>query len=263
MPELFENQCCPITLRCLLRFFRMRSPHYSSDAQDFYTNGNLQHIYRLPGVSCEVCKTTHGGSRILSISAPPQIQNDSRFKSRWPIPDKEHAAMQKEVAGYLNKEFVSFDTFRPGDNFQPAYLDIPAKPTADFLWPNVRSFVISERLKKLVFEELVGDVEMVPVQLRKIGKAEQSDHHDTVEPYYQVLLKSESDYPKGGEPISICPVCKQETFEDEKRELVMREEMWRGQPIFFLKTTLYMVVTEPLAEKIKNVHATNVDFVPF
>jgi len=241
----------------------MRSPQYSSDAQDFYTNGNLEHSFRLPGVSCEVCRTTHGGSRILSISAPPQIQNDSRFKSRWPIPEKEHAAMQKEVAGYLNKEFVSFVTFKPGDNFQPAYLDIPAKPTTDFLWPNVRSFVISERMKTLVFDKLSVDVEIVPVHLRKIGNLKHPDHDETIDPYYQVLLKSESDYPKGGEPISICPVCKQEIFDDQQRELKMREKMWRGQQIFFLKTTLYLVVTELLAEKIKKTHATNVDFVPF
>jgi len=262
----------------------MRSPEYSSDIQDLSINGNLEHIYRFPAVSCVSCKATYGGSRILSVSAPPQIQNDKRFKSRWPVSDEEHASMQREVAGYLNKECISFVTFRPGDNFQPAYLDIPTAPTADFLWPNIRSFVISERMKKMVFDKLSDHVEIVPVQLRKIGKrngrvavlngdsrepesyihiADDTDHRESVGPYHQVLVRSESDYPKGGTPISVCPVCKRESIDDEKRELTMTEKMWRGQPIFFLRTTLYIVVTEPLAEKIRKTQTCNVDFIPY
>jgi hypothetical protein len=240
----------------------MRPPRYSSDSQDFFINGNLEHLYRLPGVTCEVCNTSHGGSRILPISAPEQIQNDSRFRSRWPVPQQEHIALQQEVAGYLNLDCESFVTFRPGDTFQPAYLDVPSRPAMDFLWSNPRSFVISERIKKRVFDELTNEVVMVQVQLRKIGKPADEIDQNSIQPYYQVLIASESDYPKGGEPITSCPVCKQESFDDSKRELVMRNDMWKGQQIFFLKTTLYMIVTEVLVEKIRQANATNIDFVP-
>jgi hypothetical protein len=248
-----------------LRFFRMQSPEYSSASQDLNINGNLEYIYRLPGLSCAACGATYGGSRILSVSAPPQIQNDKRFMSRWPISDEEHAALQKELAGYLEKEFVPFVTFRPGDSFQPAYLDIPSKPTADFLWPNIRCFVVSERMKKMVFDELSGDVEIVPVQLRKIGKinvllppaipasngpkdvideTELNNPDNSNGAYYQILVRSESDYPTGvGTPVSTCPLCKRKSIDEEKRELVMKDELWRGQQIFFLKTTLHVVVT--------------------
>jgi hypothetical protein len=262
----------------------MQAPEYSSYSQDLNINGNLEYIYRLPGLFCSACGATYGGSRILSVSAPPQIRNDNRFMSRWPISDVEHALLQKELAGYLKEEFVPFVTFRPGDNFQPAYLDIPAKPTADFLWPNIRSFVVSERMKKLVFDELSGDVEIVPVQLRKIGKlnvklasgipdsgkseansdeAELNNPADSIGKYYQVLVRSESDYPTGGTPVSTCPLCKRKSIEEEKRELIMKEEMWSGQQIFFLKTTLHVVVTEPLAEKIRSIQASNVEFIPY
>jgi hypothetical protein len=267
-----------------LRFFRMRSPEYSSVSQDLQINGNLEYIYRLPGLTCAACRATYGGSRILSVSAPPQIKSDKRFMSRWPVSDEEHAALQKELAGYLEKEIVPFVTFRPGDNFQPAYLDIPSKPMADFLWPNIRSFVVSERMKKLVFDELSGDVEIVPVQLRKIGKlnakilpaisvsskpeaiidkTELNNPDDSIGRYYQILVRSESDYPKGGAPVSTCPLCKRKSIEEEKRELIMKEEMWRGQQIFFLRTTLHVVVTESLAEKIRSAQASNVEFVPY
>lgn len=270
--------------RCNLRFFRMRSPEYSSNSQDLQINGNLEYIYRLPALTCSACGETYGGSRILSVSAPPQIQNDRRFMSRWPVSDKEHAALQKELAGYLKMGFISFVTFRPGDNFQPAYLDIPAKPTADFLWPNIRSFVVSERMKRMVFDELSGDVEIVPLQLRKVGKlnsmpaaavttsavaeniipeVQLNNPDDAAGAYYQILVRAESNYPTGGTPVSTCPVCKRKSIEEEKRELIMKEEMWRGQPIFFLKTTLHVIVTEPLVEKIRRMQASNVEFVPY
>ena len=231
----------------------MRSPEYSSVSQDLQINGNLEYIYRLPGLTCTACGATYGGSRILSVSAPPQIQNDKRFMSRWPVSGEEHATLQKELAGYLEKEIVTFVTFRPGDNFQPAYFDIPSKPAVDFLWPNIRSFVVSERMKRMVFDELSDDVEIVPVQLRKIGKQ-------------NVKLPPaipDSGNPKGGSPVSVCPLCKRKSIDDEKRELVMKEEMWHGQQIFFLKTTLHVVVTEPLAEKIRRAQVSNVDFIPY
>jgi len=254
----------------------MQSPEYSSDSQDFAINGNLEYVYRFPGVSCNACKATYGGSRILSLEAPPQILNDQRFRSRWPISEQEHEAMQQEVAAYLNADFSAFETFRPGDNFQPAYYDSQSIPHTDFLWPNIRSFVVSARMRRMVFDELIGDVEIVPVRPRKIGKrngttspAEPLSNPENpilapemIEPYYQILVRSESDYPKGGAPISVCPVCKHETIDDSKRELNMRAEMWRGQPIFLLRTTLYVVVTEALAEIIQQAGATNVDFTP-
>jgi len=260
-----------------MQFFRMQSPEYSSDSQDLAINGNLEYVYRLPGVSCNACKATYGGSRILALEAPPQIQNDQRFRSRWPISEQDHAAMQREVAAYLDADFAAFETFRPGDNFQPAYYDSPSIPHTDFLWPNIRSFVVSARMKRIVFDELAGDVDIVPVRPRKIGKrnsaalppALESDRPENlihgptmIEPYYQILVRAESGYPKGGAPLSVCPVCKHEAIDDAHRELIMREEMWRGQPIFLLRTTLYVVVTEALAEKIQKAGATNVDFVP-
>jgi hypothetical protein len=260
-----------------LQFFRMQSPKYSSDKQELAINGNLEYVYRFPGVSCNTCRATYGGSRILSFEAPSRIRNDQRFRSRWPISEDEHVTMQKEVASYLHTEFTPFETFRPGDNFQPAYYDNPSIPETDFLWPNIRSFVVSVKMKQLVFDALIGDIEIIPVTPRKIGKSISSNSAsmpgvenppdsihgpNTIESYYQILVRSESDYPIGGSPISVCPVCKHEEIDDAKRELVMHEAMWRGRPIFLLKTTLYVVVTEKLAEKIQKVGATNVDFVP-
>lgn len=257
-----------------MRFYRMQAPEYETVKDDLAVNGTLEYIYRFPSVSCNACNATHGGSRILACPAPEQIHDDRRFRSRWPLEDQEHAAMQREVAGYLNTDnFSEFETFKPGDNFQPAYYDSQTPPAVDFLWPNIRSFVVSAKMKQMIFDELAGNVEIIPVTPRKIGKRDPfadpdkafqdaADAPALAEPYYQILVRAESDYPNGGGPVSICPVCKHETFDEEKRDLSMRAEMWRGQPIFLLKTTLFVIVTEALAEKIEKIGATNVAFAP-
>ena len=190
---------------------------------------------------------------------------------------EEHSALQQEVAAYLQIYFKPFETFRPGDLFQPALYDNSSSPHADFLWPNIRSFVVSARMKQMVFDDLTGNVDIVPVKPRKVGETQHGNSSavetsvnskeifseaSAMSPYYQILVRSESGYPKGGSPVSKCPVCKHEKIDDEKRELVMHPDMWLGQPIFHLRTSLYVVVTENLAEKIKKLAATNVDFVP-
>ena len=187
--------------------------------------------------------------------------------------------LQAILAKALTVELEPFVTFRPGDILQPAYLDLPSLVNFDFLWPNIRSFVISERIKTLIFDALTDVVDIVPIHLRKLGnrqimpmpandstQPDQSfadDTEQTVPKFYQVLVRAESDYPKGGSPVSECPVCKHKLIEDQERELVMTEKLWGGQAIFFLKTSLHVVVTEALVEKIRAVQASNVEFIPY
>ncbi len=267
-----------------MRFYNLKSPEYNSDYQTSYINGTLEHPYGFPGVSCENCNSTSGGCRILPISVPKELLNDKRYKNRWPVSGKEHAALQMEFAAHMHTECVPFVTYKPGDSFQPSFLDVPSKPKKDFLWSNLGSLVVSKRIKELIFDELYDDVDIIQVHLRKIGKrnaklppdkpytGEPEDmineaaliqYPDSPGPYFEIVVRSESNYPEGGTPDTICSVCKRESSEIDKRVFRMLESMWQGQQIFFLKTTRYIVVTEPLVEKIKRTGATNVDFVPY
>jgi hypothetical protein len=42
----------------------------------------------------------------------------------------------------------------------------------------------------------------------------------------------------------------------------MHYEMWRGAPIFMLATTLWLIVTDDLRQKLLDLGATNVAFEP-
>jgi hypothetical protein len=122
--------------------------------------------------------------------------------------------------------------FQPGDKFQPCYLDIPSRPRADFLWCSIGSVVISERVKCL-FESLnLMSISYCPVTLRKVGtrnarlpapipstgEPEDIIHEvplltatDSIGPYYELVVQSESGVAPGAEPLAVCSRCGRET----------------------------------------------------
>lgn len=78
--------------------------------------------------------------------------------------------------------------------------------------------------------------------------------------YFEIILLNESGYPSGGKPTKICPTCKREDVNYATREIRMTKEMWKGQSIFLLATTLYVVISDQLKEQLEQFRPTNVVF---
>ena len=262
-------------------FWRIKSPDYESDYRDSYINGFLEHPFGLPGVRCNVCSDTWGGSRILPIVCPDSFRSHKNIVDGWPISRSEHGTLQKEIMSTLQINGEPFIDIRPGDDFQPCFLDVPSRPRADFLWSSLGSLIVSERIKNVLFDSCSGNISVCPVTLRKIGKREAKlappipstgEPEDIIDevpilgdtseigPYFEILMLKESKYPPGGTPISICPGCQRPDVDNSTRELRMTPEMWKGDDIFFLTTTLYIVITDELKNRIENIHPTNVVF---
>jgi hypothetical protein len=264
------------------KFWRIHHSNYSSDYQYSYINGSLEHPFGLPGVRCDICGATWGGSRILAQECPPKFRRHKNLLERWPIPRADHAKLQREIMTAINIDAEPFVGLRPGDTFQPCFLDVPSRPRADFLWPSLGSFVVSDRVRILLLSACGDDIAACQVTLRKIGKRNAKlppPMPSTGEPediinevpllddpsvgggYWEILVQHESGFPPGGTPISVCSVCKRPTI-GPNREFRMTPEMWNGQAIFFLATTLYVIVTDGLKETIESLHPTNVIFEP-
>jgi hypothetical protein len=155
-----------------MQFWRLTHPNYDSDYKHSYINGELEHPFGFPGVHCDVCHQTWGGCRILPFELPASLRAHKHLKERWPISLEQHQALQREVQEEFRRAGVVVPSFRPGDDFQPCYLDIPSRPRADFIWGCLGSVVISERVRRL-FESLrLASVSYSPVTLRKVGKRE-------------------------------------------------------------------------------------------
>jgi hypothetical protein len=190
------------------KFWRLDHPDYESDYAHTFINGSLTHPFSLPGVICPICKQTWGGSRILPYQCSESLRRRKEIRNPWPIPLADHKKLQAEVITALRSQGFEIDSLKPGDYFQPCYLDIPSRPRA----------------------------------------------------YYELIVLNESGYPPGGTPKSICSGCGRPEIDNMKRRIVMTPEMWKGDKIFFLSTTLHVIVTNELKELLERNNPTNMVF---
>jgi hypothetical protein len=258
-------------------FWRLMEPEYDSDYRDTFINGKLEHPFSLPGVKCESCGATWGGSRILPVPCPDEVQNRKELKERWPVSGREHRVLRDEVASALRERGYSGEDLSPGDCFQPSFLDVPSKPRADFLWASLGSVAVSARIKRLFEDAGYRGAEFCPIILRKVGKREarlpppipstgepEDMYAETelvklandIDPYFEMLITAESGKPAGAETASKCDLCGREEY--ERRILAMRPEMWRGEDVFHLATTLWIVITGKVRDALRQLRPTNV-----
>ncbi len=157
-----------------MRFWRLTDPDYDSDYRNTYINGLLEHPFGLPGVDCDVCGQTWGGSRILPLECPFTLRKKKHIRERWPIPLAQHKELQSEIiAEFLKAGVEKLPQLSPGDTFQPCFLEVPSRPTFDFLWSSLGSVVVSDRVKEFLERRRVKEVAFCPVRLRKIGERRQ------------------------------------------------------------------------------------------
>jgi hypothetical protein len=106
-------------------------------------------------------------------SAQFNCERINNLTNGWPIPLDEHKRLQQEVRDAFYKVgYVDVPMIRPGDEFQPCYLDVPSRPRADFLWSSLGSVVVSQRVKDLFESKKISGPSFLPVVLRKIGERE-------------------------------------------------------------------------------------------
>jgi hypothetical protein len=266
-----------------MRFWRLHHPDYSSDYADTHINGELEHPFALPGVRCEDCGQTWGGTRVLPYELPADLQSLEQLRNGSPISGRDHAHLRERVLDALRAAGASITDVRVGAIFQPAYLDVPSRPEADFLWSGLGSVVVSQRIRDaMVAADITGCV-FVRVIPRRIGKRkatrrppmpstgepedlitelEQAGAPLQTPPYYELVVTGESKYPSGAEPESTCELCGREAYDRDARTLMMEPDMWKGQDVFFLATTLWIIVTDPLKMLLQALQPTNVAFLP-
>ena len=264
-----------------MKFWRLNHPDYESDYKFCFINGTLEHPYGLPGVKCSVCNETWGGSRILAVEYPVGHRDNKHILDKCPISLEQHRVLQREVSSQLSCITGFCPDLKPGDDFQPCYLDVPSRPVADFLWAGMGSVVVSKRIKDLFETMGIGGISLCPVILRKIGKraarltpqapvtGEPEDFINEVPPqiqtasigpYFELVVQSKSGFAPGCEPFTTSSGCGRKTFANPDPEFIMVESMWNGADIFFWADTHYIVVTDRLKQSLQSLRVTNVEF---
>jgi len=189
--------------------------------------------------------------------------------------------LRAEVLEALHQAGATIDSLRPGDEFQPAFLDVPSRPEADFLWSSAGSVVVSQRIKATLTAAGVRGATFVPVTPRRIGvrqpelpppipvSGEPEDliteiqatlPKDDVPVLHELVITAESGPPAGVTAAPVCPLCGRESYDPAARHLVMLPQMWGGDDIFLLATTLWIVVTDRVRDLLFRVPASNLQY---
>lgn len=267
------------------KFWRLDSPNYD-DYKSAFINGGLEHPYRLPDINCDVCDGGNCGEDIvLPYECPPSWQT-KRFKDPEPVTTTEFKRLAEELQSTARPpQRLPDSLIRPCCELQPCFLDVPSKPTADFLWCYLRSVVVSERIKKLIEELDIADVAFAPVTMRKVGTRSAKlppPMPSTGEPediinevavgmmpessprYYEMLILAQSKPPPSRIPTSVCSACGAKKVNWTSREkLMMLPSMWTGADVFFMATTAYVLVTDKLRQHLQRLRPTNVEIKEF
>lgn len=243
------------------KFYRMIHPNYKSMRQEESINGYADHPYGLPGVECSKCGETWSSTKILSYQMPEKLMNMSELNTPGAVCEDKQNKLQEIILEEL--DIFKEERLFPGNEFQPVYLDIPCEPKADFLWSTLGSVLISERILNALNENKISGFANFPVIKRKVGNRVIKYPFEVPEissNYFELIITSNSKRPPGADIISICKGCGREEYDEKSRKIIMKPDMWNGADIFFLNTTLWIIVTEKVKNLIESMKATNIVF---
>jgi hypothetical protein len=265
-----------------MEFWKLDGTHYLSDYKTSFINGELEHPYHLPPVRCKVCRESIGQGFTLPYICPTGLRK--KFTDPADATMEEFNHITEKVKVTVKKRGLSGSLVQPWSALQPAFLDIPSKPTADFLWPGFNP-VVSPRIREKLESLKVQDVAFAEVTLRKVGKraanlpapipstGEPEDIINEVptmllpktkQRYFEVCIYGRSAPPPGREVLSVCSTCGTKKFNWTRgTKLIMTESLWTGHDIFILETTLHVLVTDKLKRELQKLRPTNVEFTRF
>ncbi len=79
---------------------------------------------------------------MVPISCPEELRDPELLGQNRVVSLEEYNSLRQEIEHYLREKQESAGDLQPGDMLQPAYLDVPSYPTADFLWSFLGSVVV-------------------------------------------------------------------------------------------------------------------------
>lgn len=268
-----------------MRFWQLRAPDYpAGDYQDANINGSIDWDLSFPVVDCDICLTSWGcgGGNPLPFECPQSIRGEMSTRNRKrSLFLGEHVALQKRLLEELNVRGEPFVDVRPGSRFPPLYLDVPSRPRADFLWP-YGAVLVSNRVRELLVDLCHEDVATFPVNLRKVGKREaklpapiprSGEPEDIINeaplltdtsavgPYYEIFPRYASNEPPNRTIESRCFACGRVETKvahwNWRDPLRMADDTWRGHSMFYLGTTLHIVVIDDVRNALESILPSN------
>ena len=254
------------------------SPSDADDYQQAYVNGEVDYAYRLPAIACRQCSRPVATDNVLPFACPEELRTE-KLLTEGRVPPPIYDALRHRIAARLTAEQAA--TLAPGAGFMPGLLDIPSTPNADFLWAELGGPLVSERVRAALTPLCAEDAYFTDTVYRRVGRrsakapapipdgGEPEEILQAVPPrkslsglptYSRLNVRQQSGWPADARDAPLCQECGRPQHPVRSSRPGMTVSMWQGHRIFYLATTLHIVVTGVVREALEALGATNVGF---
>jgi hypothetical protein len=267
-----------------MKFYLLHQPVSDDNFLDRMLNGTGDYKFCMPGIICPSCGPT-GGIRVIPHELPLRYRRQRKFTQFCHLEIDQFARLATEVSQAIFDETGDTISLLPGDMFVPAVLNLPTLPMVDFLW-NLPQVYVSERVRAALSKAPELGVVFKRVKLENVGKDTYSDQWvrpqklqeeddvmrhvrklgdiSKVTPYFELVITSESKTVAGpSPPPEACPYCSIVRYDLGTRQYEFKPEMWSGRHIFYLRSTLRIVISEQMKNLFELENFSNINIIEF
>lgn len=272
----------PIEKKTPMKFFRMHEPRNSSDYQHTWINGAAEPTCGLPGVECSVCGRTGGlGGGLVPYRLPDELERELSALDYFPIPEADHGALRARIEEALRKSHPDMGPLPGGALFSPVTWKVPSRPDGDIFWADLDFPIVSGRVAAALRSLGAAGFDLIPIDEVRCGKrsaAKKAPIPASGEPedlekratgalkdgqqFFALAVQAEGRLSSKMRERPACPGCGDMEVDRKKGWEAWKDAMWAGDDIFHFPTTLWIIVTERVADLFAHLGVGNVEFTP-
>ena len=225
--------------------WRIKEPDFDTAREEVANNGSLAFPFGLPGVNC--CGTW-AGCDLSEHQCPSELRTVQEFNDGWPVTPARLEELRSQLRQFPSFKNLGITELKPGMRFLPPQFTPPRVHENDFLWSALEAPVVSLRIAALFCRYCPDDFVGVPIE----------GHPDWI----LLIIKNHTLPPIERRSNYICQRCGRPNRISAPTELNVFDDMIPDGDLFRLNTTLHILVSDRLKQRLEEIGARNVNFDP-
>lgn len=199
----------------------------------------------------------------------------------WPIPESDFAELRSSVLEALRRDHPELDQLEIGASFPPIEWEVPTRPEGKVFWAALEGPILAADLADALKSLGATGAHLIPVDGIRSGERspeEEPPIPDSGEPedLLDLATKSHDDsqnfsflsvVAEGRLNASLrehlaCPGCGFVQVDRERGWRIWQDDMSPGCDFFHYPTTLWIIVTNRVADLLRELAVKNVELIP-